>query len=193
MSFTPDDTPQLEPISPHHTTRCLATPPETQTTQPCAICLERLAETNDGTWIALECGHKFHCPCILKSFRYSPRCPMCRDDPQTESYQQRSREYNTLMRIRRQVLRSPELGPIMTLKRNVRARSQTVRNQLQQQMQEHGEIYNRIVRLRRRKERLSRQAHWCETRIRAELLRHSIPLNLRRPVPPPTLLAQNSR
>lgn len=45
--------------------------------EDCSICL---LELNDNSSYTLECGHKFHSECIIKSLRHSTKCPYCRDD-----------------------------------------------------------------------------------------------------------------
>lgn len=46
----------------------------------CSICLQECAESDIHT---LECGHVFHCSCIVQWFRAgSSTCPMCRSDPE---------------------------------------------------------------------------------------------------------------
>lgn len=42
----------------------------------CSLCLTSLHELHISK---LSCGHFFHTDCILRSLRYSPRCPICRD------------------------------------------------------------------------------------------------------------------
>ena len=41
----------------------------------CCICTE---SCDDGGGYTLECGHRFHVPCVVRWFRQSPSCPMCR-------------------------------------------------------------------------------------------------------------------
>lgn len=48
----------------------------------CPVCYD-----DDDTGLAictLPCSHQFHVDCILESFRYNPRCPMCRDTGRSE-------------------------------------------------------------------------------------------------------------
>ena len=48
--------------------------------EECAICLDPLAE--DGTTLALPCGHVFHGPCAegLRARGLAKACPLCRGD-----------------------------------------------------------------------------------------------------------------
>ena len=46
----------------------------------CAICLEDLGDV--GTTHRLEeCGHEFHCGCVIAWFRTNHECPLCRGTP----------------------------------------------------------------------------------------------------------------
>jgi hypothetical protein len=42
-------------------------------TDDCPICV-----CNGGVWCKLECNHKFHLDCIIKSLSYTKSCPYCR-------------------------------------------------------------------------------------------------------------------
>ncbi len=44
----------------------------------CSICCEEIAEQQYGYTLD-ECGHTFHTSCIVKWFRQSSTCPLCRD------------------------------------------------------------------------------------------------------------------
>lgn len=54
-------------------------------TDGCPICLSPATLGPLGSkdvWHQLNpCGHGFHASCIVESLRFSPRCPICRDDP----------------------------------------------------------------------------------------------------------------
>lgn len=47
----------------------------------CPICLETMQDARGrSTHVSLDCGHKFHCMCILIHFRRGDnRCPCCRN------------------------------------------------------------------------------------------------------------------
>ena len=48
------------------------------TEDTCPVCCEVLLE--DEQIHSLECGHTFHCRCIVQWFREHHTCPMCRDE-----------------------------------------------------------------------------------------------------------------
>lgn len=50
--------------------------------EPCSICLEQIKDTNHCT---LDCGHKFHLPCIFELYKqftskFNNKCPLCRKE-----------------------------------------------------------------------------------------------------------------
>ena len=45
----------------------------------CSICLNDMVENT--ALATMQCGHKFHTNCLLRAFRTSDTCPLCRDRP----------------------------------------------------------------------------------------------------------------
>jgi hypothetical protein len=42
----------------------------------CSICLENLTDNNLSI---TKCNHKFHLTCLIESFKFSNKCPLCRE------------------------------------------------------------------------------------------------------------------
>lgn len=53
----------------------------------CAICREE--NDSSSSYTLEECKHRFHTSCLIRSFRYNPRCPMCRDGKLREKHSNR--------------------------------------------------------------------------------------------------------
>lgn len=48
--------------------------------EECSICLEPAGPGGDNRCV-LPCGHSFHATCLLRAFRTTPCCPLCRSEP----------------------------------------------------------------------------------------------------------------
>jgi hypothetical protein len=186
------DTPP-PPSSEETTTETPTTPPE-NALQPaptllCSICLEPLLTTVEN--VQLECSHSFHGKCIATSFRYSPRCPMCRDDPVSDSHDQAERvyrqdleQYSTLNARKKAVMNQPAMVQVVCRRADVQKRQKQLLAKWRQETAAHGKAFARMRRLQREKDKLEHAKKWCDARIQAELLRHDVPLHLRRPKRP---------
>jgi len=53
--------------------------------QKCSICWENVPSTNSAKHKRLKCGHAFHFDCILKWFKTSDECPVCRSNCSNDS------------------------------------------------------------------------------------------------------------
>lgn len=152
----------------------------TTTVDVCSVCLEPMDKPD--AVVTLQCTHAYHGECLVRAFRYSPRCPLCRDNPiavvtiDTE-HDNRWREYRELAHRRRTVMDRPELQALVLMK--TRFDNERRVNRLRLRMINEHESRRK---LRLRQQRLNSRYQWCENRIRAELLGHGIPLYLRRPI-----------
>jgi hypothetical protein len=150
--------------------------------QLCSICLEPIGVEQEP--VTLSCSHVFHGRCIVESFRYSPRCPMCRDSPQEQRYREQIQQYRVLCRKKRQVIGSDALVSVNLMRDKFRARRRVVLARLREEMRLHGDPYRLMCRLQRESLRLQSQIRWCDSRVHCELLKNHVPLTLRRPVHP---------
>lgn len=142
----------------------------------CSVCRCDM-DPADQSVISLECNHRFHSQCIVQSLRYSPRCPMCRDDPLA----QQLATYKDHMRQKRSIMKSPTVVTVTTFREQVRRSQKLNRHKIRDEMKQNGEIHRKMTRLRTAKDKLYNQRLWCETRIKAELLKNNIPLHIRKP------------
>lgn len=171
----------------------------------CSVCLDEM-DSSDNTktsLVALECGHQFHTTCIVKAFRYSPRCPMCRDTgrPPLEAaadaaavteYEQRMAEYRQYMKEKREVvLTDPEARESAQRMAKVTGQLAAVRAKIRPLMHEHGKVYHKIARLKASEHVLTQQLNTTRMAWRASLNSHGIQWWLRRPRRP-VAMAQHS-
>ena len=155
-------------------------------TTTCVICLEDINEKK--TMVELECHHQFHGKCIAQSFRYSPRCPMCRDDPQLKEYETKMEEFQRLSRKRREIMKESVMCGVNAHKKQIETRQKHNREHMKRELDANRAVHDRMRRLQRQKERLQHMKDWCDARIRQELLQNDIPLQLKRPKMPLTLI-----
>lgn len=156
---------------------------EQQPHEPCAICLSDIHPGAEST-VVLECDHAFHGNCIATAFRYSPRCPMCRGDPFAEleaKWREQSHTYNQVKRKKQEIINSPELSAVQDIKEQALHQHRSMKRKIQTEMRVHGEVIRRMKRLQQKKEYASSKLQWCQSRVRAELLKHNVPLNIHRP------------
>lgn len=171
----------------------------------CSVCLDEM-DSSDNTktqLVALECGHQFHTMCIVKAFRYSPRCPMCRDtgipheaaadaveaDNQNQltaaavkEYEQRMTEYRQYMKEKREVvLTDSDARESAQRMAKVTGQLAAVRARIRPLMHEHGKVYRKIARLKANEHVLIQQLNTTQMAWRACLNRHGIQWWLRRP------------
>lgn len=65
---------------------CPHATPSTPTVEQCVICQEDM-DVQDAV-VRLRCDHAFHGTCITTHLRGDNRCPVCRDDPFNDGYEE---------------------------------------------------------------------------------------------------------
>lgn len=147
----------------------------------CAICLLPMSDV--GRTVTLDsCKHTFHGECIVRSLQFSQRCPLCRTS-ELDLYKEKMREYRRYLKLKQEVLDSPELLDVRRCRANTDRDWKLNESKLRHLMRDHGHIYRTIRRVLDKRDELRECKWWCKTRIRAELLKRNVPPNMSRPKP----------
>ncbi|MBT97150.1 MAG: hypothetical protein CL902_00785 [Dehalococcoidia bacterium] len=126
--------------------------------EPCAICHEA---QDDRTSTALECGHRFHTPCIMTWFRSgNSTCPLCRSEPETHiSFLDTRARYTILRRMSRNRSAPPAL-------RSAVARLRQLEEAMRQDSRRRTEFHRRNRQVIRELRRCTRRRWTLRRRVR---------------------------
>ena len=160
---------------------------EEKAVDDCAICLEPV--TPECSPVKLDCAHSFHGVCIAQAFRYSPRCPLCRDDghvrvDQSETsarFQANMQTWREQVRLKRRVMQEPDMARLSWERGAIVLRQRMNRMKLRTQAAVDPPAHTRLQKMIRLKERLKNMRDWYTNRIRAELMKRNVPLHITKP------------
>lgn len=76
----------------------------------CPVCFETVSSQNTSVSKRLSCGHSFHIDCILRWFKESDSCPVCRTNQEDDIFIEYKKDIEENLRLKYQdAIRSLEV------------------------------------------------------------------------------------